>query len=162
MTSLTNEARSIGREPPDRLAEQARGAVLVPAHQAHALLAVLAGLGRDDDRRQGVDPGGLVVEIRGRLAQREGPLGVGDRLAVLAQPQAGQAPAVVGIAAGGIEPDRLLEVVQGQRGRVGDDVEPAPTPQELRPVAPSAMALVKSSMAPAKSLFASRARARRS
>ena len=136
---LHERGAAVGREPPDRLAEQPRGAVLVSGHEPDALPARLAGLGRGDDGRQGMDAGRLVQHVRRRLAQREGLLRVGDRLAVLAQPQAGQAPAVVGIPAGGIQPDGLLEVVQRQLGRVGDDVDPAAAPQELALGRPGAM-----------------------
>ena len=98
-TSFRNRRAAFGRDSPDRLSKQAHGTVLVAGHQGQALLSVRAGLGGDDGRREGMDSGGLVEEIRGRPTEGDGPLRVGDRLAVLAQSQAGCTPPVVGIGA---------------------------------------------------------------
>ncbi len=61
-------------------------------------------------------------------------LGIRHGVAMLAQAQTCETTAVVGVADRGIEPDRRLEVVQRQPGRVRDDVQPAPPAQERRSV----------------------------
>ena len=49
-------------------------------------------------------------------------LGRGDRGAMVAQAHQRQTPAAVGLAARGVQPQRLVEVAQGQPGRIGDQV----------------------------------------
>ena len=60
---VTPERRTLSfRHPLEGLAEQPGGAVLVPGHQGHSLLALFADLSRGDDGREGVDPGRVVEQ----------------------------------------------------------------------------------------------------
>ena len=90
--------------------------------------------------------------MRVRLAHAQGFLGIRHGVAMLAQAQAGETTAVVGVAHRGIEPDRRLEVVQRQPGASETMYS---QPRRLKSAARSArraIAFVTSSIAPGKSL----------
>ena len=102
------------------------GPTLVGGEQAQSLLDQLQCALRVGAGALGVDPRGIVEQSRRRRPVAEGFRGVLDGLAVAAQAGADEAPAVVGVAALGIELDGQLEVAQGQLRRVDDQVRPAP------------------------------------
>ena len=81
---------------------------------------------------------------------------------MLAQAQAGEATAVVGIRAGGIEPDRFLEVVQGQPRCVRYGINPAPEPDKSRPITSQSHGVGEVLDGAREVRICSRARARRS
>ena len=125
MTSRRNPARSASGICLSVSPSERRRTILVLCSQDQALTPILRNLGGDHDRCEGVDPCGVVEELRVGLAEREGLFGIGDGFAVLAETQASRASTVVRIGSRRVEPDRRLEVVQGQAGRVGEDVQPA-------------------------------------
>ena len=119
----------------DRGQQQGNSTILVSMGEADAVETAAAGLGGDDASGQSVDPGRLDQQFPARITQGKGGLGVADGLAVLAEPEPGQATADPGIGVTGIKAEDGFEVVQGQGRGIGDDVEPAPAPAELSGIA---------------------------
>jgi hypothetical protein len=77
-----------------------------------------------------VDAGRVVDQARGRAAQPERLLGVGDRLPVPAQQGAGGGPAVVGEAVARVAPEHLVEVAQGRLGGPASQVRLPPVQEQ--------------------------------
>ena len=103
------------------------------ADQVHSVGAGPPGIGRSGDRRLGVNPGRVVEPGDRRLGHRQGLRCLHHGFAVLPQRDNRQAPAQVGIGAGRIKPDGLVEVAQGRPRCVGNQIQSAPPRQEARP-----------------------------
>ena len=111
----------------DRLEQQRRGAVAEPAVEGKARLALTAGFARGGLQGQGVYPRG---DEKARcfcapVARRTAVSTSATAIAPSPQADPGQSPAAISVAQAGIEPERLVEVGQGQLEGIGKQIGPA-------------------------------------